>query len=67
MDLDQSMSEEEVKRRLDERLKDANKERYNLAIKLQEGLRFVNKNGQPLRLMTPLKLDPALLENPLYH
>ncbi|OUO31955.1 hypothetical protein [Flavonifractor sp. An306] len=61
------MSEEEVKRRLDERLKDASKERYNLAIKLQEGLRFVNKNGQPLRLMTPLKLDPALLENPLYH
>lgn len=31
------------------------------------GLRFVNKNGQPLRMMPMLKLDPALLERPLYH
>ena len=28
---------------------------------------LVNKSGEPLRLMTPLKLDPALLEQPLYH
>ena len=33
---------------------------------LLEGLRFVNKNGQPLRMMPKLKLDPALLEQPLY-
>ncbi|MCI8869487.1 MAG: hypothetical protein HFF39_02910 [Lawsonibacter sp.] len=31
------------------------------------GLRFVNKNGQPLQMMPRLKLDPALLEQPLYH
>jgi hypothetical protein len=31
------------------------------------GLRFVNKNGKPLRMMTKLKLDPDLLEQPLYH
>ena len=31
------------------------------------GLRFVNKNGQPLRMMPRLELDPALLEQPLYH
>lgn len=34
---------------------------------LLNGLRFVNKEGQPLHMMKPLKLDPALLEQPLYH
>ena len=34
---------------------------------LQEGLRFVNKSGQPLRMMPLLKPDAALLEQPLYH
>ncbi len=34
---------------------------------LLRGLRFVNKNGQPLRMMPKLELDPALLEQPLYH
>ena len=34
---------------------------------LLEGLRFVNKNGQPLRMMPMLELDPELLENPIYH
>ena len=34
---------------------------------LLEGLHFVNKNGQPLHMMPMLKLDPALLEQPLYH
>ena len=34
---------------------------------LLNGLRFVNKVGQPLQLMKALKLDPALLEQPLYH
>lgn len=27
---------------------------------------FVNEQGQPLQMMKPLKLDPALLERPLY-
>ena len=31
------------------------------------GRGFVNKQGQPLKMMKPLKLDPALLEQPLYH
>ena len=34
---------------------------------LMRGLRFVNKDGQPLRMMPKLELDPALLEQPLYH
>lgn len=40
--------------------------RLNNAKILLEGLRFVNKNGQPLHMMPKLKLDPALLEQPLY-
>ena len=44
---------------------DAN--RINNTKILLEGLRFVNKNGQPLRMMPKLELDPALLEQPLYH
>ena len=34
---------------------------------LLRGLRFVNKRGQPLQMMKKLELDPALLEQPLYH
>ena len=40
---------------------------HKMAKTLLRGLRFVNKNGQPLQLMPKLKLDPALLEQPLYH
>lgn len=28
---------------------------------------FINREGQLLQMMTPLKLDPELLEKPLYH
>ena len=34
---------------------------------LLRGLRFVNRNGQPLHMMPKLELDPALLEQPIYH
>lgn len=41
--------------------------RIRIATRLLNGLHFVNKNGQPLRMMPLLQLDPALLEQPLYH
>jgi hypothetical protein len=31
------------------------------------GLQFVNRSGQPLRMMPRLELEPGLLERPLYH
>ena len=40
--------------------------RYNIAKILMRGLNFVNKKGQPLHMMPLLKLDPELLEQPLY-
>ncbi len=53
---------------LDDRLKDYHKNRVEITdVLMREGLRFVNKNGQPLHMMPRLKLDPALLEQPLYH
>lgn len=33
---------------------------------LLKNLYFINQDGQPLRMMKPLPLDPALLEQPLY-
>ena len=44
-----------------------NTRRMELARYLLQGLNFVNGQGQPLQMMKPLKLDPALLEQPLYH
>lgn len=41
--------------------------RLKIAKGLLAGLRFVNKQGQPLYMMTSLRLDPDLLEQPLYH
>ena len=41
--------------------------RLKVAKLLMRGLNFVNRHGQPLRPTPLLKLDPALLENPIYH
>lgn len=43
------------------------KNRLKLAKILMENPFFMNKNGQPLHMMPKLELDPALLEQPLYH
>lgn len=43
------------------------KNRENVTEILLKSLQFVNKQGQPLQFMKKLELDPALLEQPLYH
>lgn len=43
------------------------KNRLAVAKLLMRGLRFVNKNGQPLHMMPMLEPYPELLEQPLYH
>ena len=48
-------------------MKDVKKHRVDNAEVLIRGLNFINQNGQPLRMMPKLQLDPALLEQPLYH
>lgn len=41
--------------------------RLRIAELLLKAPSFVSKQGQPLRFMKKLELDPALLEQPLYH
>ena len=52
---------------LDEQMEKFDANRLTNAKILQRGLRFVNKRSQPLRMMKKLELNPALLEQPLYH
>ena len=60
--------EEELRDGLAEHhLQECADDRLHNAQLLLRGLRFVNKKGQPLRMMPKLELDPALLEQPMYH
>jgi len=52
---------------VDSYMQQIDKNRLEVIRILMGGLRFVNKNGQPLHMMPKLELDPALLEQPLYH
>lgn len=52
---------------LEDHMKGVQENRMSIVDALIKDLRFVGKNGQPLYMMPMLKLDPALLENPIYH
>ena len=60
-------AEKEMEAEVQRIISNYDENRLHIAKLLMGGLRFINKNGQPLRMMEPLKLDPALLEQPLYH
>lgn len=57
----------EIEQVVQERIKMFDAASLYTAQLLMEDLHFINKNGQPLHMMPLLKLDPALLEQPLYH
>lgn len=59
--------EEKLLREMSIRREARRKNQRHVADILLQGLRFVNKQGQPLHMMKKLELDPALLEQPLYH
>ena len=61
--IDEATIQADIQRVLD----DDDSNRLRIAYLLMAGLRFVNKQGQPLHMMTRLRLDPDLLEQPLYH
>ena len=61
------LDQEEIERRIQDTLSGLDSNRLHVSKLLMRGLRFINEDGQPLKMMTPLKLDPALLEQPLYH
>lgn len=66
-----AVSEEEAartkKESMERHMKALRENWHNVAHTLLRGLRFVSKEGQPLQMMPKLELDPALLEQPLYH
>ena len=55
------------KKLLDNQVNTFRQNRKRNAQILMRGLQFVNRYGQPLHMMPKLELDPALLEQPLYH
>lgn len=59
--------EDDTEVSLEKHLEEMTDNRRRIAHTLLRGLRFVNRNGQPLHFMKKLELDPALLEQPLYH
>lgn len=61
------LNEEEQEEILAELKEKHDKVRLRLAKRLMGSLYFVNKNGQPLRMMPKLELEPALLDEPIYH
>ena len=63
----EELQEESKRDFLEQKMEGIKQRRTNIALSLLRDLHFVNKDGQPLRMMPRLELDPALLENPLYH
>ena len=65
-DASEEQKTRETVRIVDDIMEDMDKERLRIAKILLKGLKFVNRQGQPLRMMPLLEPDPALLEQPLY-
>ena len=65
-DVEQNMKEV-VEKIVAQRRINENENRMKNAKMLMRGLNFINRKGQPLHMMPRLELDPALLEQPLYH
>ncbi len=60
------ITEAELEKKVQDFMDSVHEKRLTYAKYMLNGLNFINKEGQPLHPMTPLKLDPALLEQPLY-
>ena len=52
---------------LEQQIRGFHKNRDRNSKVLMNGLRFINRNGQPLHMTPLLELDQTLLENPIYH
>ena len=56
-----------IEKKVDKVVEIMNEQRLEYAKYLLKGLHFISMDGQPLQMMKKLELDPALLEQPLYH
>ena len=59
--------EDGIRLALEKKMADCQSNRLRVTELLYKHLEFVNPQAQPLRFMKKLELDPALLEQPLYH
>ena len=66
-DPEKAWTAEEAKQEIKKVIEGYHENRWDVAKLLMRGLNFVNRRRQPLHMMKPLQLDPALLEQPLYH
>lgn len=66
-DVSITADEESMENSLQEYLDQMKEKRADIAQVLLKSPVPINQNGQPLRFMKKLELDPALLEQPLYH
>lgn len=66
-EVDPQLQDDIREKLLEDNMREIQENRLTIAKLLLRNPRFVNKNGQPLRMMPKLELDPALLEQPLYH
>lgn len=66
-DPEKAWTAEEAKQEIKKVIEGYHENRWDVAKLLMRGLNFVNHRRQPLHMMKPLQLDPALLEHPLYH
>ena len=65
--IDAEMEKDVQLKLLDKQMLEFDETRFANAKILMRSLRFINKRRQPLHFMRKLELDPALLEQPLYH
>ncbi len=63
----QKLTDEKIMQLSRSKVEQIRRVRSDVTHRLRLCRQLVNQKGDPLRLMTPLKLDPALLEQPLYH
>ena len=57
----------DLQKRLDQRMELIRADRKRISHLILRKMKYVNRNGQPLRMAPKLQLDPALLETELYH
>ena len=65
--VDEETTKELREKMLENQIKSFHENREKNSRILIQGLYFVNRKNQPLHMMPKLELDPALLEQPLYH
>lgn len=66
-DKDEENASELIQESVQKYVDDSRKNRIEIGKMLLQNLPFVSSNGQPLPLIPLLKLNPELLEQPLYH